>query len=140
MISEESKKIILDLWAAREPDITYPAASKSQIEEFEVACREIPEDYKWFLLNCGGGVIGSEWVDRIDELHSTHIKFDEECATENGWTIGNCFIIGWDGSGSPIAIDPDGRIIVEWEADSEIYQLASSLEEWLLNGLAPSNG
>ena len=140
MISEESKKTILEFWKAREPGISYPPASEKQIEDFEGVCRAIPEDYRWFLLNCGGGVIGSEWVDSIDELHSTHTKFDEECAIENGWTIGNSFIIGWDGSGSPIAIDPEGKIIVEWEADSEVYQLASSLEEWLLNGLVPSNG
>ncbi|WP_076459878.1 SMI1/KNR4 family protein [Marinobacterium stanieri] len=78
MISEESKKIILEIWKAREPGISYPPASKEQIEDFEDVCREVPEDYKWFLLNCGGGVIGSEWVDGIDELHSTHTKFDEE--------------------------------------------------------------
>lgn len=136
MISEESKKRILEFWKARDPGISYPAVSEEKIKDFEEVCREIPEDYKWFLLNCGGGVIGSEWVDEIDELSETHKKFDQECAIENGWTIGHCFIIGWDGSGSPIAIDPEGRVIVEWEADSGVYQLAPSLEKWLLDGLA----
>ncbi len=140
MISQESKIRILELWEARESGIKYPPANENEITGFELACKKIPEDYKWFLLNCGGGVVASEWIDGVHELASTHSKFDEECAIENGWTSGNCFIIGWDGSGSPIAIDPEGKVIVEWEADGGIYQLAPSLEYCLLNGLVPNNG
>ena len=135
MISKVSKDRILKLWKAREPGISYPPATKDEIADFENVCKDIPEDYKWFLLNCGGGVIGAEWTDSIDELHSTHTKFDEECAMNNGWTIGDSFIIGWDGSGSPIAINSKGNIIVEWESDGKVYELAPSIEKWLLTNL-----
>lgn len=140
MIREQSKKRILELWKSRNADLSYPPASEQQIEEFENECLKIPEDYRWFLLNCGGGLVASEWVDAIDELYATHIRFNQECTEGKSWTISDCFVIGWDSSGSPIAIDKGGNIVVQWEADREIYQLASSLESWLLDSLIPSNG
>ncbi len=135
MISKESKDLILKLWKSREPGISYPPASEGAIADFEDVFKIVPEDYRWFLLNCGGGVIGSEWVEGIDELFSTHTKFNEECALEHGWTIKDSFIIGWDGSGSPIAIDRKGKIVVESEDDGKIYELAPTLEYWLLDNL-----
>ena len=140
MINEISKKIILDSWAARDSCISYPLATQNEISDFECSFGEIPEDYKWFLTNCGGGVVCSEWLEKIDELEAAHIKFKNECEIENGWSTGHCFIIGWDGSGSPISIAPDGRILVEWEADREVYQVASSLEKWLLEDIEKING
>ncbi len=139
MISEENKKKIIELWQAREPGLSYPVAKDEEIKDFEECCREIPEDYLWFLKNCGGGVVGSEWVDGIDDLHSTHTKFDDECAIPNGYTIKDSFIVGWDGAGNPMAISPEGKIIVQWHDSGDIEVLSESFENWLLSGLGVDN-
>ena len=135
MISPENQKKIVAVWKAREAGLSYPPATDIEIADFIDCCREIPEDYLWFLKNCGGGVVGAEWIDGIDSLHGTHTKFDEECAIPNGYTIKESFVIGWDGAGNPIAISPEGKLIVQWHDSRTIEMLAPSFESWLLKGL-----
>jgi hypothetical protein len=85
---------------------------------------------------CGGGTVGSEWVDGIKELDRTHEKFLEESTGPNGWTMTEVFVIGWDGSGNPFGIHREsGRILVEDHNCGGVHELAPSLAVFLLEGL-----
>ena len=75
-------------------------AGLDAIAAFEIEYGPIPEQYRWYLQECGGGVVGSEWVDDIEELKKSHRKFKNE----EGDLISS-FIFGWDGGGNPILID-----------------------------------
>src|SRR5690242_7035902 len=93
-----------------------PPATESQLETFEREFGAIPEEFRWYLSTCGGGVCGPEWLDDINELAQTHRKFNAECVGPRGWTwtMRGVFIIGWDGGGNPFGIErSSGRIIVE---------------------------
>ena len=102
----------------------------------ESAFGPIPSDFRWFWMHCGGGTIGSEWVDGIDELADTHAKFNAESQIENGWTMDGVFVIGWDGSGNPFDIETSsGRILVEDHHFGGIHEMALSFEAFLERGL-----
>ncbi|MBC7967699.1 MAG: SMI1/KNR4 family protein, partial [Fuerstia sp.] len=95
---------------------------------FENVFGSIPTDYRWYLATCGGGVIGSEWVDDITQLKDSHLKFSSE-----GWTMNNVFVIGWDGGGNPMGIDrATGRILVEDHDFGGIHVLANSFADFVL--------
>lgn len=89
----------------------FDRATDKQLADFEAEFGTIPSDYRWYLLSCGGGVIGSEWVDGINELRETHNKFRQERDAGN-WTLQNFFPIGWDGAGNPFGFDLDSGAIV----------------------------
>jgi len=135
MITEKNKKAIEKIWYSRKGDLSNTVANDIEIEGFINRYGEIPEDYLWFIKTCGGGVVGSEWIDGITDLHSTHDKFNKECNIPNGYTIGDSFVIGWDGAGNPIAIHPDGKVISQWHDSGDIVVLSESFEKWLQVGL-----
>ncbi len=86
-------------------------ASEEQLKNFESEFGSIPLDYRWYLLNCGGGVIGSEWIDGIGELPETHRKF-QKGKDEGHHSLTNFFPVGWDGGGNPYGFDLDSEAIV----------------------------
>jgi hypothetical protein len=135
MISDDSKKAILEHWALRPPGISYAPASEAELQDFEGIHGKIPDDFRWFLQSCGSGVIGSEWIDGIDNLYSSHTKFHSEAQIPNGWKTSEMFIIGWDGCGSPIGIMPVGTVVVEYPNLDGVHCLALSLEEFILKGI-----
>jgi hypothetical protein len=110
------------------------AATEAELREFEAAFGAIPDDYyRWLLVTCGGGVIGSERVDGIEELAKSHAKFRREFGPPRGWTLRNAFIIGWDGAGNPFGIDQNkGRILVEDHDFGGIHEMAANLEDFIL--------
>jgi hypothetical protein len=75
-------------------------ASEEALLAHERQFGPIPSDYRWFLKACGGGVIGSERVNDLTELPSTHAKFKRE-----PWTMKDVYVIGWDGAGNPFGIE-----------------------------------
>ena len=144
MLTEEAKAKIKARWSERPSGTTYPPATAEQLADFEERHTVIPADYRWFLQECGSGVVGSEWLDGIDDLFSSHQKFREECAIPNGWRTKEMFLIGWDGSGSPIGILPGGSIVVEEPGSESARILSPSLSAYLAAGLdletAKTNG
>ena len=66
MNPEEERKVKLAHDALPEGCRSDPA-TEEQLAKFEAQFEPIPLDYRWYLLNCGGGVIGSEWIDGIDD-------------------------------------------------------------------------
>ncbi len=130
-----SRELILKLWSARPDEIRYVPASEDALGFFEKEFGPIPDDFHWFLAVCGGGVVGSEWVDGIEQLAASHRKFRGE-KVSGGWKA-NLFLIGWDGAGAPFGIDREsGAIVVEHEgSDGATQQLAPSIEDFLLKGL-----
>lgn len=136
MFSDTTKLKIQKHIAAMPPGLRQEPATEEQVREFEAAYGSIPEEYRWFLLTCGGGHFGSEAVDDIEELVMSHAKFAREFGPPRGCTIKNVFIIGWDGSGNPFGIEQsDGRIIVEDHNFGGVHELAPSLEAFMLNGI-----
>ena len=119
-------------------DVREPPATTEQIERFEQAFGEIPPEYRWFLLNCGGGVVGREWLDGITKLPASQTKYQKEFGPPLGWSMERVFIIGWDGFGNPIGIHkPTGRVLLEDHNFGGITELAGSFIEYacsLVNG------
>lgn len=110
-------------------------ASESEVGAFEPRFGSIPGDYRWFLIECGGGTVGSEWVDGISELSETHRKYRSESQSDDGWNLRGVFIIGWDGGGNPYGIESDtGKIVVEDHDFSGVHELAPSFEAFLVRG------
>ena len=111
-------------------------ATEQQLREFEAIYGAIPEDYRWFLLTCGGGHFGAEFVDDIVDLTKSHAKFRREFGPPRGWTMCDVFIIGWDGFANPFGIEiATGRVLVEDHNFGGIHEVAPSLEEFMLRGV-----
>jgi hypothetical protein len=134
---DDSKRIqISNAFAALPDGCKYAVATESQLDAFESTFGPIPSVYRWFLMNCGGGTVGSEWVDGINELVHTHRKFAAESAIQNGWTLKGVFVIGWDGAGNPFGIDTaTGKILVEDHNFGGIHEMSPSFETFLERGL-----
>lgn len=116
---------IIQQWKEQMPaGARYPIASESQVARFESKWGAIPAQYRTFLLHGGGGVVGAEWLDGIEQLHVSHAKYSTERGPA-GWSAA-MFLIGWDGSGAPIGIDSKGAVIVEHEG-GDVTLLAPSL-------------
>jgi len=136
MLSSNSKQKIQDHIAAMPESLQKAPATEQQLCEFETTHGSIPEDYRWFLATCGGGCFGSEKVDDIVRLSNSHAKFKREFGPPRGWTMKNVFIIGWDGAGNPFGIEQaTGRVVVEDHNFSGVYEMAPSLEEFMLKGV-----
>lgn len=134
---EQQRRVILNLWAQWPDAGKYPPATESQIEAFKEEHGHIPEDFRWFLLHCGGGVVGAEWVDNVDALDRTHETFNAESETPNGWTMRDVFVIGWDGAGNPFGIHrKTGQVLVEDHTFGGICELAPSFYAFLYEGLS----
>ncbi len=135
MLSPSAKQKIQQHIAAMPESLRRATATEEQLREFETAYGVIPDDYRWFLLTCGGGHFASEEVDDIVRLTKSHAKFRREFGPPRGWTMRNVFIIGWDGAGNPFGIEKAmGRLIVEDHNFGDIHELAPSLEEFMLRG------
>src|SRR5688500_14238598 len=100
-MSPETISRLLAVWAELPDDVRSPPATASQLQQLEDEVGKIPPAFRWFLSEMGGGPVGSEWVDDVAKLRATHKKFKKE-----PWSLSNCFIFGWDGSGNPMVIDP----------------------------------
>ena len=126
---------VLRVWSTLPDSVKERKACEDELLDFEDAYVVIPAEYRWFLLNCGGGAIGGEWVDGIHTLPATHDKFRHESKLENGWKIKG-FVIGWDGAGNPLVIDINGRVMVEDHNNgSSFLELFSSFSTMLKTGL-----
>ena len=111
-------------------------ATPSQLAAFEQEFGPIPTDHRWFLAHCGGGVVGSEWVDGIEGLADTHHRFRTERAQGYWSLLDGVFVIGLDGGGNYYGIDTaNGRILVQDHDFGGLHELARSYEEFLLAGI-----
>ena len=123
-------------WHSRPSSMRYAPATEAQLVEFEETHGPIPAKFREFLSVLGGGVVGSEWIDGIEQLRETHRKFQDE-RSSNGWSLSETFIIGWDVTGNPMGIDAKtGAVVVEDHTFGGIHVLAPSFEEFLRRGLA----
>jgi len=135
-MDETKRRQIIDAFATLPEGCKYAVATERQLDEFESEFGQIPDDFRWFLVHCGGGTVGCEWVDGIDKLADTHRKFAAESAIINGWTMKGVFVIGWDGAGNPFGIETaTGKILVEDHNFRGIHEMASSFQSFLEHGL-----
>ena len=125
---------IIDAWMNIPESVKERKASENDLDRFESGYGTIPKEFRWFLLNCGGGPIGSDLIDGIDELVDSHIKFQKESESEGGWKSKG-FVIGWDGAGNPILIEENGKVVVEDHNFGGIHELSSSFEALLIERL-----
>ena len=136
MLSPSAKQRTEQHIAAMPDSMRRAPAAVEQLREFETTYGVIPDDYRWFLLTCGGGHFGSEEVDDIVRLTKGHAKFRREFGPPSGWTMRDVFVIGWDGAGNPFGIETaTGRVVVEDHNFGCIHELAPSLEEFMLRGV-----
>ena len=135
-VDDSLKARIAAAFNALPDDCRYPRATDADLTAFESDFGPIPEDYRWFLSACGGGTVGSEWVDGIAELPDTHRKFRAESATENGWSLSGVFVVGWDGAGNPFGIETiTGKVLVEDHNFGGVHDLAGSFGAFLERGV-----
>jgi hypothetical protein len=133
MLSSEAKAKIEARFAMFPTGLRQRLATEPELQEFEAVFGSIPSDYRWLLVTCGGGVVGAERVDGIEQLSRSHAKFRREYGAPRGWTMRDVFIIGWDASGNPFGIElSSGRIVVEDQQFSGVQQLADSLQAFIL--------
>jgi hypothetical protein len=127
---------IIKAWRQLPEDLRSEPASEEQLAAFERTYGPIPAAVRWFLSECGGGVVGSEWVDHIEALASTHRKFRYESPDPKGWRMRGVFVIGWDGAGNPFGVDADtGKVLVEDHSFGGIHEMAPSFEALLIRGV-----
>lgn len=116
-------------------------ASEDELLHFEERYGPIPADFRWFLSVCGGGPVGSEWVDDITKLTHSHDRFRQQSAPPIGWKMRDVFLVGWDGSGNPVGIhEPTGALLVEDHNFGGIHQMAESFSHFLLSAFSDSPG
>lgn len=122
---------IFDAHFALPEECRSPAASEEALSAFESQLEPIPTDYRWYLTACGGGVIGSEWINGIEQLAETHRRVRE--GQQNGfYTLQDFFPVGWDGGGNPYGFDlQSGRILTEDHDFGGIHVEAESFFELL---------
>ena len=135
-MDEHLREQLVSAWSERPEDIRFPPASESRLAAFEARFGKIPPIFRWFLEECGGGVVGSERVDGIEELTRTHQKFTAESKIPSGWRMKDVFVIGWDGAGNPFGIDlKTGRLLVEDHNFGGLHEMAPSFEAFLTTDL-----
>lgn len=122
---------ILGAHSALPEGCRYPPASVEALAAFESQFGPIPPDYRWYLAACGGGVIGSEWIDSIKELPETHRRVRE--GQQHGlYTLREFFPVGWDGGGNPYGFDlQSGKIVTEDHNFGGIHVVAESFFDLL---------
>lgn len=86
--------------------------------------------YRRWLVETGGGPIGRDWYDGPLELAAGQEKLREE-----KWSLGG-FVIGWDGAGNPVSLQPDGTITTEDHNFGGVHVVARSFKELLASGNA----
>jgi hypothetical protein len=137
MLSPGAKRKIQEHIAAMPTSVRHEPASEEELREFEATYGPIPQDYRWFLLACGGGYFGSDEIDDIAALTKSHTKFRKEFGPPRGWSMHDVFVIGWDGFANPFGIEKStGRIVVEDHNLGGVHELAPSLEEFMLRGVS----
>lgn len=135
-MNAEIKARLLEAWSLRPAGMRSPPATEPELLAFEAEHGPIPADVRWFLAQCGGGVVGSEWVDGVHALTVTHRKFRREWGPPRGWTLQGVFVLGWDGSGNPFGVQAaSGAVVVEDHNFGGIHELASSVEAFLFDGI-----
>lgn len=126
-------------WEAIPEDLRRAPATEAELRAFEAEFDPIPPDFRWFLSACGGGPVGSEWVDGIADLAETHRRFREQCEAGFWPGLAEVFVIGWDGCGNPYGVHgPSGRVVVEDHDFGGVHEMAGSFVAFLRAGLGPS--
>ena len=135
-MDEALYKSLISAWRKLPETTRYHLASEDQVSRFESEFEPIPTEYRQFLIQFGGGAIGTVWVDGIEELSESHRKFRSEFGPPRGWSMANVFIIGWDGAGNPFGIHhSSGKILVEDHNFGGIHAMAESFEDFLAKGI-----
>ena len=101
------------------------AISEEAVDEILSKFNITNESYRNWLIQTGGGPIGSDWLDGINELTQSQEKLKNE-----PWVISG-FVIGWDGAGNPIVLDGNGEILTEDHNFGGVHKVASSFNELL---------
>lgn len=101
------------------------AVNEEAVEEILNQYGVINLIYRNWLIQTGGGPMGPDWLDGIEELKESQKKFKNE-----PWSVSG-FVIGWDGVGNPLVLSKNGEIITEDHNFGGAHKVASSFEELL---------
>ena len=140
-MDEASRSAVVTELSTYPSDIREAPATERELQAFETALGSIPPDVRWFLSTCGGGVVGRERLDGVQNLWRSHEKYLKECGPPSGWSMDNVFVIGWDGAGNPIAVHrKTGQVLVEDHDFGGIHVEAESFGKYLEKLLFPKRG
>jgi hypothetical protein len=103
------------------------AVNEKEVDEILNQFSVTNENYRKWLIHTGGGPIGSDWYDGINELKQSQEKLKGE-----PWSISG-FVIGWDGAGNPIVLSQSGVILTQDHNFGGVYEMASNFNELLAN-------
>ena len=140
-MTEAEQDRFLAVWLTLPESVRSEPASEQELVAFEAQYGSIPLDFRWFLAVCGGGPVGSEWVDDIAALPSSHDKFRSQSALPGGYIMRDVFIVGWDGYAHPFGIHtPTGELRVEDHHFGGVHVMAESFAHFLLSAFTKSPG
>jgi len=101
-------------------------ASEEAVDKLLAHYQVVNPLYRNWLIETGGGPIGSDWYDTLAELDESQTSLQNDL-----WTISG-FVIGWDGAGNPLVLCEDGKIITEDHDFGGIHNVAFSFEALLV--------
>jgi hypothetical protein len=120
------------------PELRKRRATFDELTTFEREFGQRPSDVRWFLTESGGGVVGREHLDGIEDLADSQRKYVAEFGAD-GWSMTNVVIVGWHGSGNPIAVHREtDKVLIEDHDFGGIYEEAPSFLHYLQKLLAGS--
>jgi hypothetical protein len=126
-VTPSQQQQIKDAHCELPEDCRREPASPADLAAFESEFGAIPTDYRWYLAECGGGVIGSDWIDSIEELAATHRKV-REGQRRGCYRIARFFALGRDGFGNVYGYDLEtGHIVMEDHNFGGVHELAGDL-------------
>jgi hypothetical protein len=120
---------IIEVYKRQYKNVFNGPVSEKAVDQILTKSNVLDLTYRNWLIETGGGPIGSDWYDSLVELEESQKKNLKE-----SWSVKG-FVIGWDGAGNPIVLNDIGEIITEDHNFGGIHKIADSFTELLVNNL-----
>jgi len=135
-MNADTRAQILEARAQHNPKKRLPPATEEELQEFERSHGPVPEDYRWFLCECGGGQVGSRAVTGIRALAETQREFAEVSDEPLYWPWNEMLILGLDELGNWYGVHPPTGQLFLWDHTfGGNYVIAESFGQFLIKGL-----
>ena len=121
---------IIDKYKIQYESVMYGPVSSNKVKSILHKYNVQNPLYSQWLTRTGGGPIGPEWFDGVHELEESQKKFNTEA-----WSIKG-FVVGWDGAGNPMVLQPNGEIITEDHNFGGVHLVASSFDTLLAQNVS----
>ena len=127
----ENRGELFEMWNRRFNHWRPPVATEEQIEKFESEFEPLPEDFRQFLLVCGGGG-GDRNISGLAVLTKRHRKLNRALVRGEENLLKGAFVVGVDGAGNLFGVDrQSGSVVLEDHNFGGHIELAPSFLEFL---------